>query len=208
MRQKILPSIMAESQKDMNALFKKLEGVVTYLHLDVADGKFVPSHSLDFPLRLSSKFSYNAHLMMQNPKEWIEKYGNKMDVCIPQVEVIDDVPGYISWMKERKLKVGLALKPETPVSSVQEYLQDVDTVLILTVHPGYYGAKYLRGPLRKIQQIKKVNPNIEVIVDGGMQPGTIKSAADAGADYFVSGSYVTKSENPKKAIKTLLTALR
>ena len=84
----------------------------------------------------------------------------------------------------------------------------IDYLLVLTVHPGFYGAKYLPAQLRKITQIKKINPRVKVIVDGGMNPQTIRQAAQAGADFFITGSYTTKADNPKKALKTLAKAIR
>ena len=194
---------MAQSQEEMTALFNKLEGVAHELHLDVADGKAVPGKALNFPLELNDKFTYNAHLMIQHPEKWIRKYGDKMEVCIPQVEEILDIPKYISWMKQQDYKVGFALKPETNYSLIKPFIDDIDVVLILTVHPGFYGARYLKGPLGKIQQIKRDKPSIDVIVDGGMNPTTIKQAKKFGADYFVSGSYISKSDNPKKAYTEL-----
>ncbi len=208
MKHKIYPSVMAKSQEEMDSLFTKLEGVAPELHLDIADGKAVPGTALNFPLRLSSKFSYNAHLMIKNPRKWIETYGDQMEVCIPQVEEISDIAGYISWMKERDYKVGFALKPETNYSTIRPYIDDIDVVLVLTVHPGFYGARYLKSPLKKIAQIKRGNPSIEVIVDGGMNPTTIGDAAKAGADCFVSGSFISKSDNPKKAMKEIKEALK
>ena len=91
---------------------------------------------------------------------------------------------------------------------IKDYLVDLDYVLVLTVHPGFYGSKFLSAPLKKIKQIKKINPKVKVIVDGGISPKTIKKAAKAGADYFVSGSYTTKSEFPRKSIRNLLATIK
>ena len=203
----IYPSVMAKSQREMNGLFRKLEGVAPKLHLDVADGKAVPGTSLDFSLRLSGKYTYNAHLMIKNPERWIKKYGKRMEVCIPQVEEISDIVKYISRMKKENQKIGFALKPETPYSVIKPYMDDIDVILILTVHPGFYGARYLKSPLKKVKQIRKGYPNIEVIVDGGMNPTTIKDALEAGASSVVSGGYISKSDNPKNAMKNLKKAL-
>ncbi|MFH1683240.1 MAG: ribulose-phosphate 3-epimerase [Candidatus Woesearchaeota archaeon] len=208
MRQKILPSLMPKSQKELNQDFKKLKGIAKILHLDVADGKFVPNKTFQFPFRLSKEFQYNAHLMVKNPELWIKKNLRKIDIFIPQIEEIKDVHNYVSWMKSNKKKIAFALKPETKVSLIKPYLNKIDYVLILTVHPGFYGAKFLKAPLRKIKQIKTINPKIKIIVDGGMHPSTINLAAQAGADLFVSGSYTTKSDNPKRAIKSLLAAIK
>ena len=199
---------MAKNQQGLTQLLKKLTGVAKTLHLDIADGKFVPSKSLHFPFRLSKKFRYNAHLMIKNPEKWIEKHGKKVDLCISQWETVKDKDKFITFLKKKNKKVAFALKPETKVNGLKNYLKDIDTILILTVHPGFYGAKYLKTPLKKIVQIKKINPKIKIIVDGSMNPKTIKGAARAGADYFVSGSFVSKSENPKNAIKELKDKFR
>ena len=105
--------------------------------------------------------------------------------------------------RRKKKKVALALNPETKISKIKPYLKDIGYVLILTVHPGFYGAKYLKYPLKKITEIKKINPKIKVIVDGGMNQKTAMDAAKAGADYIVSGSFITKAERPKERMKLL-----
>jgi len=196
---------MTKNQKEMNAHFKKLSGVAKILHLDVSDGKFVPTKYNYFPFRLSSKFKYNTHLMVKEPLAWVKKFGSKVDAIIFHEEPLSakKVKEVIALIKKKRKKVGLALKPETKVNSIKDFISELDHVLILTVHPGFYGARYLKAPLKKIKLVKKLNPKIKVIVDGGMNPKTIKGAAKAGADYFVSGSFVTKSDNPKKAIREL-----
>ncbi|MBU0457785.1 MAG: hypothetical protein ABH824_07770 [Nanoarchaeota archaeon] len=208
MKQKILPSVMAKSQKELNDYFKRLKGATKHIHLDVGDGKFVPSKVLNFNFKLSKQFQYNAHLMMKNPQKWIEKNLKTIDIFIPQIEEIKSPQKYIDWIKSKKKKVAFALKPETKMEVIKPYLKNIEIILILTVHPGFYGAKFLRSPLKKISWIKKINPRIKIIVDGGMHPTTIGEAAKAGADYFVSGSYTSKSDNPKRQIKKLLKAIR
>tara|TARA_Y100000310_G_scaffold313220_1_gene361313 strand:+ start:1137 stop:1772 length:636 start_codon:yes stop_codon:yes gene_type:complete len=208
MKQKILPSIMAKDQEELDADFKKLEGLVKELHLDVVDGKFAPNEAMNFEFRLSRKFRYNIHLMVKNPEQWISKYLRRIDLFIPQIEEIKDIPNYISWMKDKGKRIGFALKPETKVKILEPYLVDIDYILVLTVKPGFYGSKYLPRNLSKVKQIKKTYPKIKVIVDGGISPETIGEAAKAGADYFVSGSYVTKADNPKQRIQNLMTAMK
>jgi len=203
MKQKILPSVMAKSQQELDEMLERLAGVAKELHLDIADGKFVPNTSLWFTLRISSKFTYNVHLMISNPLPWIEKYGKNVETIIFHPEAGQDVDKVIQKIKQLKKKAGLALKPETTAASIKKYLPNLDYVLILTVHPGFYGAKYLRYPLKKIPAIKKVNPAIKIIVDGGMNPETVKDAVGAGADYVVSGSFITKAEKPKERMREM-----
>ncbi|MBS3127130.1 hypothetical protein J4228_03115 [Candidatus Woesearchaeota archaeon] len=205
---RILPSIMAKRQQEMDSLLSKLKGISTEVHLDVADGTFVPNTSLWFDVRLPSTFRYTAHLMVTNPEQWIEQNGKLVGTYIVQVEVIKDIDDYIKKTKQQKKKVAFALNPETKWTILKPYLQEIDVVLILTVHPGFYGAKYLKSPLKKIQPLKKVNPKIKIIVDGGMNPATIKDARNAGADDVVSGSYLTNSADPQKAMKELKRAMK
>jgi ribulose-phosphate 3-epimerase len=201
---KILPSLMAKNQKEINQLFKHYSGAKE-LHLDIADGKFVPSKSLSFPFKLSSKFKYNAHLMVKDPIAWIKKNGKRVNLCIASYEAIKDIDKYITFCKTVNKKVAFALKPETKVTSIKTHINQIDTILILTVHPGFYGAKFLKAPLKKIAQIRKLNPKIKIYVDGGMKPSTIQLAKEA--DHVISGSYLAKSENFKKSMKELKNSL-
>ena len=200
--QKVFPSVMAKNQQELDVMLKNLTGVAKYLHLDVADGKFVPSTSLWFPFRLSKKFKYIAHLMVREPTKWIKKHGKKVEFCIVQAEVVN-IADYVKNAKAQKKKIAFALSPETKVDRIKKHLKDIDYVLILTVHPGFYGAKYLSYPLKKIREIKQINPRVKVIVDGGMNPQTVKEAAKAGADLVISGSFITEAEKPKERMKMM-----
>ena len=207
---RIFPSIVAKNQAELDFLLKKLRGVAPTLHLDVVDGKFAYNNSLHFKFKLNKNFKYNIHLMVQDPVHWIQNNCVnlvKPELIISQFETVKDKEKYISEMKHNGMKIAFAITPETTVAKLKPYLSKVDYVLVLTVHPGFYGGKYLKQELKKIPQIKKINHRIKVIVDGGMNPVTIKDAAKAGADYFVSGSFVSKADDPKKAIKMLEKAI-
>ena len=208
MRSNIWPSVMASDQKELDVLLQKLKGTSTTLHLDVSDGKYVPTKYNHFNIRLDPTFHYTAHLMIKNPQRWITQHGQKVSLCISQWETISHPQKFIAWLKKRGDNVAFAIKPETPVSSVAKYLSKIDYILVLTVHPGYYGAPFLKSELQKVREIKKQNPYLPVIVDGGINPETIALAKRAGADYFVSGSYVTKSDHPRKSIQELRKSLR
>ena len=203
MKQKIFPSVMAKNQQELDEMLQRLAGLAKELHLDVADGKFVPNTSLWFSLKIPSTFRYNVHLMIADPLTWIKEYGKKVETIIFHPEAGQDADTVMRKIKQIKKKVGLALKPETTAASIKKYLPHLDYVLILTVHPGFYGAKYLKYPLKKIPAIKKMNPDVKVIVDGGMNPETAKEAAKAGADYIVSGSFITKAEKPNERMREM-----
>ena len=194
---------MAKNQKELNQDFKRLTGLVGELHLDVVDGKFASNEAMNFDFKLSSNFNYNLHLMVKDVEKWVNRGLKKklIRTIIFHPEGNNKISKLIREIKSKNRKVGLALKPETKVGEIKEYLNQLDFVLILTVHPGFYGAKFLRSPLQKIEQIKRLNNKIKVIVDGGMSPETIGLVKKA--DYFVSGSYTTKAKYPQKSIKNL-----
>ncbi len=208
MAQLIFPSIIAKNQQELDLELKRLKGAAKTLHLDIVDGKFAPNRSLEFPFKLKPNYKYQAHLMIQKPELWIKKNLNRIDLFIPHFEAIHYHSRYILWMKKLKKKVAFAILPQTTVEHLKEHLPYIDYVLILTVHPGFYGSRYMPEELKKIKPIKKINPQVKVIVDGGMNPLTIKEAKKAGADLFVSGSYTMKNHSPKKAIDKLLALIR
>ncbi len=203
----IFPAIIAENKRELDAELKRLQGVARTLHLDIIDGKFAPNRSLKFPFKLKKEYKYQAHLMIQKPEAWIKKNLKRIDLFIPHFEAIHYHSRYILWMKMMKKKIAFAILPQTTVEHLKEHLPYMDYVLILTVHPGFYGSKYLASELKKIKAIKKINSKVKVIVDGGMNPITIKEAKKAGADLFVSGAYVTKSDDPKQRIKELMNTI-
>ena len=200
MAQIIFPSLIAGNQQELEKKYAKLSGVVKTLHLDIVDGRFAPNKSLQFKFKLSPQFRYDAHLMVKDPEQWIKRQlrqnGSKLiNVFIPHFEAIYFHSRYILWMKKLKKKVAFAILPETNVTHLKEHLPYLDYVLVLAVHPGFYGSKYLRSELLKITPIKKVNPKVKIIVDGGMNPETIVEARKAGADLFVSGSYLMNNHD-------------
>ena len=208
MNQKVIPSIMAKSQKTLDALLQRLKGATKAVHLDIVDGRFAGNHSLDFNFRLHRTFTYSAHVMTKHPERWIQRHLNVIDLFIPQSEAVRNKKKYIQWMKSKKKKIAFALKPETTVHTLKPYIKDIQYVLILTVRPGFYGSLFLRAPLRKIKQIKKLNPKIKVIVDGHMNPQTVPEARKAGTDYIIVGSFVMNASNPKKALQELHSIAR
>ncbi|HLC71703.1 MAG TPA: hypothetical protein VJI32_06840 [Candidatus Nanoarchaeia archaeon] len=198
----IFPSIIAKNQQELDTSLKKLKGVSKIIHLDIVDGKFAPNQSLNFKFKLPKTFSYNVHLMIQEPEMWIKTHPG-FQLYFSQFETAKDKENYISWMKKSKKKVCFAINPETTVAQLKPFLSKIDYILVLTVHPGFYGSKYLPPELKKIKQIKNINPKIKIVVDGHMNPKTIKDAVKAGADYIISGSFISRSDDPKKAMREL-----
>lgn len=201
---KIIPALIAKSQKELNQRFNKVKTISKIFHLDVMDGKFVKNKSLMFDFKLPKNKKYVAHLMIRNPENWINRNWRKADTIIFHFEATKNPESVIDLIKSKKRKVGIAINPKTQVNKLEAYLKSVNVILIMTVNPGRYGAIFLPDTLKKVRQLRKMKKNLNIRVDGGINPKTIKSSSRAGADTFVSGSFIQKNKNPEKAIKELL----
>ncbi len=209
MKNKIIPAIIAAKQEEVNKRISKVKEHLSVLQLDVMDGKFVPTHSLDFDFKLpETKCRYEAHLMVNNPEEWIEKNYEIADMILVHIESTEEPEKIIELVKEKGKKIGFVLNPGTSIEKIKPYLDKIDQVLIMTVDPGYYGSKFLPETLEKIKKLRELKPRMNIEVDGGINPDTIKQAYEAGANLFVCGSYLQKSEDVKEAIKILTELMR
>lgn len=203
----VIPAIIAKSQEELEKSINRVKDYSSILQLDIMDGIFVPNHSLDFEFKLpQTSCKYEAHLMVNEPETWTEKIWKKIDTILIHIESCKDPLKFISqWKNKRKL--GLVLNPETPLERIEDYLDRVDQILIMTVNPGFYGSEFLPSTLKKVKELRKRKPELDIEVDGGITPETIGKAVEAGANLFVSGSYVMKSENIREALENLKNKL-
>jgi len=202
----IIPTVIA---KDVSALKKQLaqyKGLVDEIQLDIMDGTFVKNTSNWFPLLLPKTFHYQAHLMIQEPESWVYHYGAQVQTIILNAERAHHIKKIQKYLHKKNHKIGLALNPETPITRLKPYLKKIDLVLLLTVHPGKYGASFLPETLDKVRALRKIYKGT-IELDGGMTPETIKQGWNAGANVFAVGSYLQKSTNKKKALKELTNAI-
>jgi len=207
MKKIIVPAIIAKSQKELTARIEKVRHYVRLLQLDIMDGRFVPNHSLDFELELPRGVEFEAHLMINNPEDWIDKNRKKVHTILAHIESCKD-PGAIIELLKGEKRIGFVLNPETRLESIERYLDQIDQVLIMTVHPGFYGSKFLPEALDKVRNLREMRPDLDIEVDGGISPDTIERADEAGANLFVSGSYIVNSDDVKGAVKKLEDILR
>lgn len=204
MKAAIIPAIIAESQDELSEKVKLVKAHAKLIQLDIMDGIFVQNKSLDFDFKLPrTGCKFEAHLMVKNPDKWVKDNWQKADIILIPIESCKNPWQLISFLKTHKKKVGFALNPETPLRKIKDFLDDIDRVLIMTVNPGFYGSKFLPETLEKVRQLGKLKPKMNIEVDGGINPETITMARSAGANLFVSGSYIMNSPNPKEAIENL-----
>jgi|TARA_Y100000310_G_C20701271_1_gene830100 ribulose-phosphate 3-epimerase len=206
MPNKINPSLIANTQKELDEIFNKVKSYSNVFHVDVMDGKFVKNKSLLFDFKLpKGKFEYQTHLMVKNPREWIRKNSNKAFSITFHIESCKDkeVEETIKLIKSKKKKVGIAINPKTNVKKIAPHLKSIDLVLVMTVTPGKYGSKFIPSTIKKVKEIRKLNPKMKIGIDGGINDKTIKKVSKLKLDFIVSGSYLQKSKNIKNAFKVL-----
>ena len=203
----IVPAIIAETQNELDQMLSKVQGKAERVMLDFMDGIFVPSKSLDFDIELPEGIDYEAHLMVHNPLNLIEKLKDKVRIIQLQVESLKNIKNAVNRVKNLGFNVYLALNPDTPITTVEPHLKSIDGVLIMTVQPGQYGSKFLPSTLDKVKKLRELYADLSIEVDGGMNPDTAQQAKKAGANIFASGSYIMKSGDIGAAIRRLQEAV-
>ncbi|MBP3216866.1 MAG: ribulose-phosphate 3-epimerase [Lachnospiraceae bacterium] len=198
------PSILSA---DFNRLGEQIaqtkEGGAQYVHIDVMDGVFVPNLTFGMPviksIRSETDLVFDVHLMVQTPRKLIERIALAgADIITFHIEATDDPGACIAAIHEQGKKVGLALKPSTPIEAAVPYLQRIDMLLVMTVEPGYGGQKYIAASTQRIRQARRIvdesGLDVDIEVDGGITRDTIDIVTDAGANVIVAGSAVYRGD--------------
>lgn len=210
MRIEILPSLLAADFGRLADEIRRAEDSgAEALHLDIMDAHFVPNLSFGpNVVRLAAatapNFLRNVHLMMSRPDLYLAKFTEAGAQTI-QVHVESDCDLHVELSRIRALglKAAIAINPETPVEILAPYLYEIDEALVMTVHPGYGGQKFIAECLPKVAWLRERMPNLDIMVDGGVNAETAVLAAKAGANQFVAGSYLFKQADMKAAVDDL-----
>ena len=203
----IAPSLLAADFSKLKEEITEMEKLgAEYLHLDVMDGNFVPNISFGAPvissLRKHSNLVFDVHLMVNEPDYLIEDFAQFSDIITVHAEAAKHLNRTIQLIKSFGKKVGVALNPSTPLDVIKYDLANIDMVLIMTVNPGFGGQKFIPEMLQKIKDLRKINQNIDIEVDGGINAETGKLVKETGANVLVAGSYIF-SGNYKEKIESL-----
>lgn len=204
-------SVSILNSKDRKEMIDKLNNAnISYIHMDVMDGRFVSQNTLSYQeLRELSSFSnkkLDVHLMMDNPEEYINniKYLNNIENITIHLEIDKDIKKILSMIKSLGIKRGISIKPNTDINKLLPYLNDIDLILVMTVEPGLGGQPFIETSTTRLKEIKKLikDKDILIEVDGGINSNTINLVKDA--DIVVVGSYITCSDDPISKINSLL----
>lgn len=210
MKTQILPSLLAaDFGRLADEILRAEASGAEALHLDVMDAHFVPNLSFGpdvvaLAAKTAPGFYRNVHLMMTRPDLYLEAFAKAGAQTIQiHVEADCDIHTELKRIRAMGLKNAIVINPETPVEHLFPYLDEIDEALVMTVHPGYGGQKFIEDCMPKVETLRRMRPNLDIMVDGGINAETALIAAKAGANQFVAGSYLFKQADMKAAVDAM-----
>ena len=207
---KISPSILSADFANLERDIKIIENAGSpYVHIDVMDGHFVPNitfgPSMVAAIRKITDIVLDVHLMIENPEKYVTAFLEAgADIITVHLECKPDIEFIHSEVKKFGKKLGITINPPTPVSELTPYISKADMVLIMSVNPGFGAQSFIETSLDKISEVRKLNPDIDIEVDGGIKLNNVNKVIDAGANIIVAGSAIFGAEDVAQATKDFI----
>jgi len=208
---KIVPAILTDDPTTLETMIRQAESFTDYVQIDIMDGQFVPSRSITWEhlASIPMKISWEAHLMVLHPEDYLagfHKAGARKVVF--HHEATPSPREVIARARGLGLGVGIAINPETSVSAILPVLDEVDSVLLLTVNPGFYGSQFIPEVMDKVAELRRARPEMEIGVDGGVKEANIAQVARAGVDVICVGSAIFLQPQPAESFHRLQTLVQ
>jgi ribulose-phosphate 3-epimerase len=204
-----VPAILTDDPAMLDKLVRQTETFTGYAQFDIMDGQFVPSRSVSCQqiAGLKTKLTWEAHLMVLRPEDCLEEFQRAgARKIVFHYEATTSPVKIIRLVRNHGMQVGLAINPETPASAINSLVNRLDSVLFLSVNPGFYGAKFIPAVLDKIVAFRKAYPDMEIGIDGGIKENNIAQIARTGVDVIYIGSAIFLQPDPAESYRRL-TAL-
>ncbi len=203
---KIVPAILTDDLKEFQLLLGQAHTFSNWVQIDLMDGLFVPSRSIPPSSLLHTKpeVRWEAHMMMFYPERELKDLKKAgADRVIFHYEATDDHQTIINSCRELELGAGIALNPRTGIEVLLPLLSEIDCVLLMSVNPGFYGAKFIPGVLEKARSLRSRFPELEIGIDGGVKETNLKLIAESGVDSICVGSAIFLSSDPAASFRKL-----
>lgn len=212
MEYKIIPSILVETEDEFIEKIEMAEGFAEYVHWDIMDGQFVEGITFSNPKGLQNTettLNIGVHLMVENPEDRFDELANAgADRVVVHAQVIDDLPEIVEKMSQYDFETGIALSTEVDIDILEDIIEDIDFVLVMTVVPGAAGQEMLIEELEKVKELREAYPDLNIGVDGGINMQTLKLAKDAGANYFSVNSAIFEAPDPANAYEVMTSMVQ
>jgi len=210
---KLSPSLLSADFGRLGEEARAVEGIASYLHFDVMDGHFVPNLTFGPPvvnaLRRYSSLPFDIHLMIDHPATYAPRFQvGPEDVITFHVEAEDPPRRALEAIRGLGCRVGISLRPGTPLAAIVPYLPEVDWVLVMSVEPGFGGQAFMPEALARIRKLRRLigNRAVTIAVDGGINADNVRQVVEAGAEVIVAGSAIYGKPDPAAAARELLQA--
>jgi ribulose-phosphate 3-epimerase len=205
---RVIPAILTQETDVFNKMVRQAVGYTDYVQIDIMDGQFVPSRSITWEQikAMPAGLKWEVHLMVKNPEVHLPGYKKAgASKAIFHFEAVSDPGKVIKAVCTLGMGVGLAINPETSISSIQPLVDQIDSVLFLSVHPGFYGAKFIPDVLDKIVELRRLRPELSIGIDGGVKENNISQIAKTGVNEICVGSAILTQSDPGAAYRKLLS---
>ncbi|OGO22134.1 MAG: hypothetical protein A2144_00905 [Chloroflexi bacterium RBG_16_50_9] len=207
----IVPAILTDNPESLEKMVRQTEDFTGRAQFDIMDGEFVPSRSIscEHIARITMNLKWEAHLMVMHPDTYIKDFKQAgAEKIVFHYEATDSPRKVIALIRNLGMKVGLAINPETSVDAIASLVIELDSLLFLSVNPGFYGSQFIPEVLSKITGFREAHPNLETGIDGGIKESNIIQIARTGVDVVYVGSAIFLQPDPAESYRRLISLAR